>query len=335
MSPLRIDSIPRVPLAALPSPVHPLSRLSSALGGPQIWIKRDDLTGLATGGNKTRKLEFLIADAMQQGKDTVITAGGPQSNHCRQTAAAAARYGLECHLVLGGAATAEPPRGNLLLDHLLAARIHWVEKSHRTTRMESLAEELAAAGRRPYVIPIGGSNAVGAAGYVVAMVELCEQLAAAGKSIDRIVVATSSGGTQAGLVLGAAVTRFHGRITAVSIDQLPDGEDPAGEFRQHVAAVANDTAAWLGIEHRVPVSAIEVDYDYLGGGYGVVGSLERDAIRLVAGLEGILLGPVYTGRGMGGLIDKVRRGGYPAQENILYWHTGDESALHAYAAELV
>ncbi|MGI9456442.1 MAG: pyridoxal-phosphate dependent enzyme, partial [Aeoliella sp.] len=194
-------SLPRVQLAHLPTPLEKLSRLSRVLGGQPLWIKRDDQTGLATGGNKTRKLEFLIADALARGSDCVMTAGGAQSNHCRQTAAAAARHGLECHLVLGG--EPGPVVGNLLLDQLLGAELHWVQKPARNAKMQSLADELAEKGRSPYVIPIGGSNAIGAVGYALAFHELGEQLAERGIEIDRVVFPTSSGGTQAGMVLGA------------------------------------------------------------------------------------------------------------------------------------
>ncbi len=199
-----LKNLPRISLAHLPTPIEELPRLSRELGGLRLWVKRDDQTGLATGGNKTRKLEFLIADALAQGADVVITAGAAQSNHCRQTAAAAARLGLACALVLGG----EPPHtlgGNLLLDHLLGAQVYWTGPQRRGERLEETA-----AGRRPYLIPYGGSNAVGATGYVAAMQELNEQLAAEKLAVDRIIVASSSGGTQAGLVVGARVVGFGG-----------------------------------------------------------------------------------------------------------------------------
>lgn len=323
-----IDTLPRVALANLPTPLHELPRLSAELGGQRMLIKRDDLTGLATGGNKSRKLEFLIADAIGQGADCVITTGGPQSNHCRQTAAAAAAVGLGCHLVLGGTAPATP-QGNLLLDQLLGAEIHWTEKPRRNERMQQLADQLRDDGRRPYVIPIGGSNGLGAVGYVAAIGELVEQLAERGDAVDRVFVATSSGGTQAGMALGAALFNFPGRIMGISIDQ-----HPADTFPAQVAAIANETAERLAVTHRVQPDDVELVYDYLGGGYGVVGDLERDAIRLLARSEGILVGPVYTGRALGGVIDLVRRGAIPAGETILFWHTGDESALHGYGESL-
>jgi L-cysteate sulfo-lyase len=327
----QLNALPRIRLAKLPTPLDELPHLSRKLGGPRIMVKRDDLTGLATGGNKTRKLEFLIADALAAGADGVITAGGPQSNHCRQTAAAAAIAGLDAHLVLGG--EPQPPLGNLLLDRLLGARVHWTPKHNRAARMESLAEELRREDRRPYVIPVGGSTAIGALGYVAAMFELQTQLQEQGRGVDHILFATSSGGTQAGLVLGAQLAGFKGRITAISIDQVPD--DASNEkFLAGVRDIANAAAELLHCDVRLDLNSFHTNYDYLGAGYGVVGDLEREAIRLVARTEGLLVGPVYTGRAAGAMIDLVRRGAYGADETVLFWHTGDESALHAYANEL-
>lgn len=320
--------LPRVALANLPTPLEHLPRLSSELG-VELWMKRDDLTGLATGGNKTRKLEFLIADALQEKADCVITAGGPQSNHCRQTAAAAAKFGLDCQLVLGG--EPQPPVGNLLLDHLLGATIHWVAKPERNEKMRQLDKELTAQGRRPYVIPIGGSNAIGSVGYVQAFYETLEQLQKAELAMDHIVFPTSSGGTQAGLVLGAKLTGFEGKLTAISIDAEPDDQS----FLEEVAEVATGAAKLLDVDVAVTPTDLSMDYDYLGGGYGVVGPLERNAIRLMAKTEGILLGPVYSGRGFGGLVNRIRSGKIAYGSKVLYWHTGDESALHAYGGELI
>lgn len=322
------NSLPRVSLANLPTPLHRLPRLSERLG-VELWIKRDDLTGLATGGNKTRKLEFLIADALEQGADCVITAGGPQSNHCRQTAAAAAQHGLACHLVLGG--EPQPPLGNLLLDKLLGAEVHWTPKPNRKAKMQELAAELTAAGQHPYVIPIGGSNAVGAVGYAAAMDELLGQANGAGVAFDRVVFPTSSGGTQAGLVLGAKRAGFPGVVTAISIDAEPTDH----AFLEEVAQAACEAAGLLGSDVRVTPADLEIEYGYLGGGYGVVGDTERDAIRLMGRHEGILLGPVYSGRGFGALVDMIASGKVAAGQRVLYWHTGDESALHAYADDLL
>jgi D-cysteine desulfhydrase len=330
---MNLDRLPRVPLAHLPTPVEALPRLSRELGGPRLLVKRDDQTGLASGGNKTRKLEFLIGDALAQGADIIITAGAIQSNHCRQTAAAAARAGLDCVLVLGG----EPPStpsGNLLLDTLLGAEIHWSGPDRRGGKLEAIAGKLKAAGRCPYVVPYGGSNAIGAAGYVLAMQELSGQQSddIPLTAIDRIVIPSSSGATQAGLVVGARAVGFMGQILGIGIDKGEAGDDP---YPIHLAQLANATASLLNMEAAFHPDAFVVNQDYLGGGYGVVGELEREAIRLTARVEGLLLDPVYTGRAMGGLIDMVRRGLIGADETILFWHTGGMPALFAYADVLV
>lgn len=326
-----LKQLARVSLAHLPTPVEELPSLSRELGGPRLLVKRDDQTGLATGGNKTRKLEFLIADALAQGADVVVTAGAAQSNHCRQTAAAAARSGLACGLVLGG----EPPQtftGNLLLDQLLGAQIYWTGPHRRGERLQEIADRLRAAGRRPYLVPYGGSNAIGATGYVAAMQELSQQLAARRLTLDRIIIASSSGGTQAGLAVGARATGFDGQIIGVAIDKGEAGDEP---YASHLAKLANLTAAHVGLESEFTPNDFIVNQDYLGDGYGVVGELEREAIRLAARLEGLLLDPVYTGRAMGGLMDMVRRGVIGRDETVLFWHTGGTPALFAYADALV
>lgn len=330
-----LHAIPRLMLAHLPTPIFAWPRLSEALGEPGLWVKRDDLTGLATGGNKTRKLEFLLAHALKRGADCVITAGGPQSNHCRQTAAGAAQLGLEAHLVLGG----DPPpleavQGNLFLDGLLGAHTHFVAKDQRNAKMEALAEELRAAGKTPYVIPVGGSNAVGTLGYIAAMFELAEQLNTMDTKFDRIVMATSSGGTQAGLTLGAKLIGFDGPITAISIDQEPEDADTF-TFRDHVRDTANETAALLGTDVRISGEDLPINHNYLGGGYGVVGPPEIEAVNLLATLEGTLVGPVYTSRALAGIIDLIRKGEIGQDENILFWHTGGDAALHAYRPALL
>jgi D-cysteine desulfhydrase len=320
-----------VPLAHLPTPIEPLPRLSRELGGPSLLVKRDDQTGLATGGNKTRKLEFLMAEALAEEADVVVTAGAAQSNHCRQTAAAAARVGLDCALVLGGA---PPPAfaGNLLLDLLLGAQIYWTGPERRGERLAEVAGRLRSAGRRPYVIPYGGSNAVGAAGYAAAMLELAQQLETRALKVDRIVFASSSGGTQAGMVVGARAAGFAGQILGIGIDKGEAGDRP---YPQHLAELANATAARLGMAAGFAPDDFAVNQDYLGEGYGVVGEVEREAIRLAAHLEGLLLDPVYTGRAMGGLIDMIRRGAIGPEETVLFWHTGGAPALFSYADDLV
>jgi 1-aminocyclopropane-1-carboxylate deaminase/D-cysteine desulfhydrase-like pyridoxal-dependent ACC family enzyme len=298
----------RTSLAHLPTRIEHMDRLSAHLGGPKLLIKRDDQTGLALGGNKTRKLEFLVADALAQGKDHLITTGGPQSNHCRQTAAAAARRGLGCSLVLRG---------------------RWAGDRPPEQVMTETAEALKAAGRRPYIVLKGGSNSVGATGYVLAMREAMDQLAATGEMIDMMVVASSSAGTQAGMVLGAHVYGYRGRIMGISIDV------PELDLKALVTELAVSTAEFLGLDRPSLADRVEVNADYLGGGYGVLGDNERQAINLVARLEGIALDPVYTGRAMGGLLDMIAKGMFQANERVLFWHTGGTPALFAYGEDLL
>lgn len=319
----------RVHLAQLPTPVERMKRLSDFLGGPALLVKRDDQTGLGLGGNKTRKLEFLVADALEQGCEVLLTAGAAQSNHCRQTAAAAAKAGLRCELVLGGR-HGELPEGNLLLDTLFGAVVHWTGMERRGERMQERAEELRRGGSRPYVIPYGGSNGVGAVGYVVAMAELVGQMSALGARVDRIVVASSSGGTQAGLVLGKKIARFEGEIIGISIDKGERGPEP---FESEMTGIANAAAERLGLDVRCAPEDFHVRYGFLGGGYGVVGALEREAIRVTARCEGLLLDPVYTGRAMGALFSIIRE--FDRSEHVLFWHTGGAPALFAYAGDLL
>lgn len=322
------DRVPRLHLAHLPTPIEPLARLTRHLGGPTILVKRDDLTGLATGGNKARKLEFLMADALQHEADMVITSGAGQSNHARQTAAAAARLGLGCTLVLSGRGPTDAPAGNLLLDRLLGARVRWADRRDPYEVMQEVAEEERSAGRQPYLIPYGGSNAIGAVGYVAAMQEAAAQLQAENTRVDHIVFATSSGGTQAGLLVGAEVVGFGGRLLGISVGP------PAPTLAANVASVATLTASLLGRPSRPQPEDALIDDGYVGGGYGVVGDAEREAIALLARLEGLILDPVYTGKAMAGLIDLVGRGELGTGETVLFWHTGGTAALFAYAAEL-
>jgi D-cysteine desulfhydrase len=331
--------LPRFALAFLPTPLHALPRLSERLAqdlqlpasGFQLLIKRDDQTGLATGGNKTRKLEFLVADALAQGCDTLITTGATQSNHCRQTAAAAAAAGLACELVLGGQPPAQA-NGNFLLDQLLGATVHWTTRENRLNRLRELADELRAAGRRPYFITYGGSDPVGACGYALAIEELKAQVEQAHLELDLIVVASSSGGTQAGLAAGAWALGWDIPILGISIDET------AGRLQASVADLATRTADRLGKPHVFTSADILVSDAYLGKGYGIVGDLERDAIAAVARTEGLLLDPVYTGRAFGGLLDMLRR--RPDRfvkpvRSVIFWHTGGGPALFAYAPDLL
>lgn len=328
---MHIEKLPRFPLAQLPTPLESLPRLTRELGGPELLIKRDDQTGLALGGNKTRKLEFLVGQALEQGCDTLVTAGAAQSNHCRQTAAAAAKAGLKCELILNGKKP-ELPGGNLLLNQLLGANEHWIERPQRPAKLRELPEQLRAQGRKPYAIGVGGSNGVGATGYVVAMIELMDQLRATGQRVDHIVFGSSSGGTQAGMVLGARVAGFTGKLHGLSIDK-DDAE--LESYEAEVAQIANECADYIGSSERFDKQDIKVVYGYMGEGYGVVGDLEREAIRLMARSEGILLDPVYAGRAFGSLVDLIRKGVFKKGETVLFWHTGGAPALFAYAKELV
>lgn len=315
-------------LAHLPTPLEKLERLSKHLGGPEIYIKRDDQTGLATGGNKTRKLEFLVADALAQGCDHLITTGAPQSNHCRQTAAAAAHFGLGCSLVLLGEGQTNL-QGNLLLDRLLGAHLYWTDNRPRSEVMAEVANEQRVMGHKPYLIPLGGSNVMGATSYVLAMKELTEQIAAAGINIDFIVFASSSGGTQAGIVLGAEVYGFRGQVLGISVDH------PSDDLKMQVSALATATGTHLGLGTVSIAHKVEVNDDYLGEGYAMVGETEREAIQMMAQLEGILLDPVYTGRAMGGLIDLIRWGAFTRGQSVLFWHTGGTAALPAFQDKLL
>jgi L-cysteate sulfo-lyase len=317
------SEIPRVPIAYLPTPVMEMKRLSQELGGPRLFVKRDDQTGLATGGNKTRKLEFLIAEALAEGADTVLTPGAAQSNHARQTAAAAAMHGLRSILILQGS----PPRdwnGNLLLDDLLGARVRWAGDKPLHETMIEIAVEEETAGRHPYVIPVGGSNPTGAVGYVAAMEELLRQLEELALDVDAVVFASSSGGTQAGLMVGAKALGFKGQVVGVSVAKTKRG------LREILRELAPETAELLRLELSFDETDIVVYDDYVGGGYGVLGDAEREAIRLVASTEGILLDPVYTGRAMAGLLDLIRKGVFGREQTVMFWHTGGIPALFAY-----
>ena len=322
------DKLPRVSLGHFPTPLEELPRLSAALGGPRLFVKRDDQTGLAGGGNKTRKLEFSVAEALRRGCGTLVTLGGVQSNHCRQTAAAAAKLGLRCILVLRG----HPPaswNGNLLLDGILGAQVVFSGARSREETAREVMEQETRAGGKPFLIPVGASDEIGSVGFAAAMEELDVQLKAGGPEIDRIVVASSSFGTQAGMVVGAKALGFKPEITAIAIDSS------RAELQEGVAALADRIAARLGLDFRFRADQI-VGYDgYLGGGYAVMGEPEKEAIELAGRTEGLLLDPVYTGRAMAGLIDLVRKGVFGAEETILFWHTGGSAALFAYADQLM
>ncbi|MGD8850470.1 MAG: D-cysteine desulfhydrase family protein [Anaerolineales bacterium] len=313
----------RIEIAHLPTPIEPLSRLSQVLDGPDIWVKRDDETGLAFGGNKTRKLEYLLAEAEEAGARTLITRGARQSNHCRQTAAAAARAGFDCTLVLGG----EPPQSrqaNVLLDFLLGAEIVFARDADPEQVLLETVARLREEGRDPYLIPYGGSNPVGASAYVEAVNEMVDQ----GFEPDRIVFATSSGGTQAGLLAGVKMAGLSTAVYGISVDKS------SADLLPTVSKLTNQILALYASEILIEDEEVLIDDGYTGEGYAVMGEPEREAIHLFARYEGLMLDPVYTGRAAAGLIDLIREGHINEDEQILFWHTGGTPALFAYADEL-
>jgi L-cysteate sulfo-lyase len=318
-----LQNISKLTLGFWPTPLTKLERLSAKFNGPEIYIKRDDQSGLAMGGNKVRKLEYLMAKARAKGADTIVTAGAQQSNHCRQTAGACSMLGLECHLMLGGEA---PPTasGNLLLNQLMGAHIHWCGEYRKGELIPTLMEELKAKGKKPYLIPYGGSDRVGALGFVNAVKELCDQTTSMDLYFDRIVFASSSGGTHAGLMCGKELYAQNWQVQGISIDKQ---ELPGSSFEQSILDLANEAAADIGLNKAFIPADVILNKDYLGDGYGVLSSSDRRAIRLLAQLEGILLDPVYSGRALGGLIDMIERGIISSEEKVLFWHTGGVPAL--------
>lgn len=324
-----LNRFPRIALGHFPTPLEPLDRLSQQLGGPEIWIKRDDCTGLATGGNKARKLEFLIAEALSQNADTIVTHGATQSNHVRQTAAAAARHGLSCVALLErrveDLGKAYNTSGNVFLNELFECALEERENGlDMNAEVEARAEELRAAGRAPYAIPGGGSNAIGALGYVRAMHELATQIDALGVKVDALVHATGSAGTQAGLLAGAAMLGWTMPILGVSV------RAPRQRQIANVGRLTEETLALLGHPFELPEGAVEADDAHVGPGYGYPAPDTLDAIRLLAKVEGILLDPVYSGKGFAGLVAMIRAGRYKRGERVVFLHTGGATVLPAY-----
>ena len=326
---MKLARFARIRIAHAPTPLEPLQRLTQLLGGPNLWIKRDDCTGLATGGNKTRKLEFLMADALAHGADTVITQGATQSNHARQTAAIAARLGLQCHLILedrtGYRHDDYRRSGNVFLDQLFGAQLSDVAGStDMDAAMAQLAERLRSEGRKPYVIPGGGSNAIGALGYVTCALELVDQANDRGLDIDTLVTATGSAGTQAGLVAGLEGARAGIPVLGIGV------RAPKAPQEDKVFRLAEQTAELLGIPGAVKREAVLANCDYVGAGYGVPTAGMIEAVTLLARSEGILLDPVYSGKGMAGLIDLIRQGRWRKGQNVVFLHTGGAVGLYGY-----
>ena len=324
---MNLARFPRVRLGHLPTPIEPLPRLSAELG-VEVWIKRDDCTGLSTGGNKTRKLEFLMAEAQAEGADMVMTQGAVQSNHARQTAAAAARLGMGCHVLLEDRAGYEEASyrdgGNVLLDRLHGASVErHPNGADMPGLMERAAERERAAGRRVYVIPGGGSNPTGALGYVSCALEILAQCSAMGLAFDRIVHATGSSGTQAGLVAGLSAMRAGLPVLGIGT------RAPKERQEAMVLDLARRTAERIGAEGAVGPEDVEADTSYVGEGYGIPTEGGLAAIRAFAEREGILLDPVYSAKGAAGLID-LARGGRFAGERVLFLHTGGSVGLFGY-----
>jgi D-cysteine desulfhydrase len=316
------------------TPIEKLDRLSALLGGADIYIKRDDLLGLAGGGNKTRKLEFLVADALAQGADTLITCGAVQSNHCRLTLAAAAKEGLKCRLVLEERVANSydaNASGNNFLFRLLGVEAVTVVKAgvDLAAEMQRAADQVAALGRKAYIIPGGGSNALGALGYVSCAEEILAQTHDLGLRLDHIVCASGSTGTHAGLICGLVGNNSHIPLTGINVRRTRQEQEP------NVHKLAQEVAALLGIAGGIPREAITALGDWVGPGYSLPTPEMVEAVRMVAQVEGILLDPVYTGKAMAGLIALVRGGTFAKGQRVLFVHTGGSPALFAYQSVLV
>ena len=316
------------------TPIEYLSRFSNAVGGPGIYIKRDDLLGLTSGGNKTRKLEFLVADALAQGADTLITCGAVQSNHCRLTLSAAVKEGLKCRLVLEervpGSYTPDASGNNFLFNLLCVEKIAVVPGgSNMMDAMGQMLEALNVEGRRGYIIPGGGSNAIGATGYVACAQEIQEQLFEKNIRIDQIVVASGSAGTHAGLLAGFCGCNMNIPIVGVGVSRDPEDQEPL------VYELAVQTAERVGVKQEIPREAVVSFGDYWRPKYSVPNTRMVEAVNMMAKSEGILLDPVYTGKAVAGLIDLSRKGYFKKGENVLFVHTGGSPALYAYMKPLL
>jgi L-cysteate sulfo-lyase len=326
---MNLGRFPRIRFAHLPTPLEHLPNLSRALEGPEIFMKRDDCTGMSTGGNKTRKLEFLLAEARAQGADIVLTQGATQSNHARQTAACAAKMRIDCHILLedrtGKSDHDYTQSGNVLLDHLHGATIeHCASNPDMNGELAKVAARLKADGRKPYLIPGGGSNPTGALGYVNAAIELVGQANDMGLRIDHVVHATGSAGTQAGLIAGLAGIRSGVPLLGIGV------RAPRERQEESVFKLACATADLCGAPGAVRREDVVANSDYVGAGYGLSTPDSLAAIRTLARLEGILLDPVYTGKGMAGFIDLIRKGLFNKAQNIVFIHTGGSAGLFGY-----
>lgn len=324
-----IARFPRIRLGHFPTPLEPMDNLSRLLGGPRLWIKRDDCTGLSSGGNKTRKLEFLMADAQAQQANVVITQGATQSNHARQTAAAAVKLGMHCHILLedrtGSTEFNYTDNGNVLLDRLHGATVERRPGgADMQSEMEVVASRLRHEGQRPYIIPGGGSTTIGALGYVNAVLELLNQSMEMDLRIDHLVHATGSAGTQAGLVVGLQAMNSAIHLLGIGV------RAPREKQEKMVYDLACRTWLHMGLSGEVRRKSVVANCDYVGGGYGIPTPGMVEAVTLLAQTEGLLLDPVYSGKGMAGLIDLVRKGHFAKEENVVFLHTGGSIALFGY-----
>ena len=316
------------------TPIEKLSRLSAELGGPTIYIKRDDLLGLTSGGNKTRKLEFLVADALDKGADTLVTCGAVQSNHCRLTLAAAVKEGLKCRLVLEerveGSYDVDASGNNFLFRLLGVEEVRVVPGgSNMDTEMAVVADGLKSEGRKPYVIPGGGSNPIGATGYVACALEILSQTFESEIAIDRVVTASGSSGTHAGLVTGFEGANASIPVVGINVSRPKDAQE------EKVHDLVQQTSERLGVDSEIPRDKVLCFGDYVGPGYSLPTPEMGEAIRMLARLEGVLLDPVYTGKTMAGLIDLARKGFFKKDENVLFIHTGGSPALYAYRETVI
>lgn len=324
-----LSKFPRLRCGHWPTPLERMPRLSMHLGGPELWVKRDDCTGLSTGGNKTRKLEFLIADALKQDADVIITQGATQSNHARQTAALCAKLGIECKILLEDRTGYEnfdyKLNGNVLLD-----RLHGATVSQRPggadmqAEMQALAEDLKKQGRRPYVIPGGGSNPIGALGYVNAALELTAQINEMSVGATHLVLATGSSGTHAGLIAGLSILNSPLKVVGFGV------RAPKEKQEQMVFDLACKTATLLGYEGIIQRQSVFADCNYVGPGYGMPTPEMVEAVTHLAQTEGLLFDPVYTGKGLAGMIDWIRKGKLTSEDKVIFLHTGGSAALFGY-----
>lgn len=331
---MNLAQFPRVKLCQAPTPLERLPNLTKLLGGPDIWIKRDDLTGMGGGGNKVRKLEYLAGDALAQGADHLVTQGAVQSNHVRQTAAVAAKLGLRCTAVLEHRIETNDPdylnSGNILLDRLMDIGIEYRPGgTDMQAAIESVGAKLQAKGAKPYLIPGGGSNPVGALGYVHVAAELVAQLNELGLSAGSLIHATGSAGTQAGLVAGLHALNSPLRTLGIGV------RNPRDKQEANVRKLAEATLAHIGIKAPLPPEAVDANCDYVGAGYGIPTPGMIEAVQMLARTEGIFLDPVYSGKGMAGLIDLIRTGHFHKGQTVVFLHTGGSTGLFGYTKALI